>query len=483
MTPRVRHARHGGTKIAYQVVGKGPVDLLVVPGFVSHLGLFWAMPSVAAMFRRLASFSRLIVFDKAGTGLSGPVAHVPTLEERMDEVHAVLDAARSERAALLSLSEGGLMSILFAATYPERTLALALYGAFPCGTYDDQLPSDLREPVEWLTGEMFSTVEHWGEGRAGDQTSWNLGFFERAAATQAMARGMVEVGQKLDVRPALGAVRVPTVVIHRSGDPFPVGVARWMTERIPGARFAELPGDMHPPWRGDTDSVVREIEELVMGAPRDRESDRAFMTVLSAEVAGSEGTVDATARDAFVAEQVERFRGRVAWGVTNGSFGAFDGPTRALRCAHSLTAGAPEALGAPMRVGLHAGEALREHDDLTGIVFQIAAQVARLAGPGEVLASSAVRNLVVGSGLDFVDRGEEELGGVPGRWSLHALSTSPDGSVGSPPSDPTLTASPVDALSTGERLRLTVARRAPGLGRAASRTRAGIVRRRALRSR
>ena len=222
------------------------MDLLVVPGFVSHLGMFWMMPKVTAMFRRLASFSRLILFDKAGTGISDPIDHVPSLEERMDEVHAVLDAAGSERAALLSLSEGGLMSILFAATYPERTVALALYGAFPCGTYDESLPPELREHAEWLGSEMAGVVDHWGDGRAGGKRSWNLGFFERAAANQAMARGMVDVGYKLDVRPALSAVRVPTVVIHRSEDPFPIGAARWMAERIPGARFAELAGGHAP---------------------------------------------------------------------------------------------------------------------------------------------------------------------------------------------------------------------------------------------
>ncbi|HEU0025242.1 MAG TPA: adenylate/guanylate cyclase domain-containing protein [Thermoleophilaceae bacterium] len=479
MPPRTRHARHGEARIAYQVVGHGPVDLLVVPGFVSHLGLFWAMPKVAAMFRRLASFSRLILFDKAGTGISDPIAHVPTLEERMDEVHTVLDAAGSERPALLGLSEGGLMSVLFAATYPERTLALALYGAFPCGTYDDALPAELREHAEWLIDEMSGVVEHWGDGRAGDQTSWNLGFFERAAANQAMARGMVEVGRQLDVRPALAAVRVPTVVIHRSDDPFPIGIARWMAERIPGARFAELPGDMHPPWRGDSDSVVDQIEELVTRAPRDRHADRALMTVLSTDVVGGADPTDPALRDALVAEQVQRFRGRPVKGAGNGAFAAFDGPARAIRCAHAITQKADATVDRPMRAGLHTGEVLVMGDDVAGLTVQIAARVAQLARPGEVLVSSGVKNLVVGSGLDFDDRGEHELGGVPGRWALHALQTASDGGLGPAPMDPALATPAVDALTTGERLRLTVARRAPGLGRAASKTLAGVARRRA----
>ncbi len=332
MPPKTRHARHGGARIAYQVVGKGPVDLLVVPGFVSHLGMFWMMPKVTAMFRRLASFSRLILFDKAGTGISDPIDHVPSLEERMDEVHAVLDAAGSERAALLALSEGGLMAILFAASYPERTAALALYGAFPCGTYDESLPPELREHAEWLASEMAAVVDHWGDGRAGDKRSWNLGFFERAAANQAMAQGMVDVGYKLDVRPALGAVRVPTVVIHRSEDPFPIGAARWMAERIPGARFAELAGDMHPPWRGDMDAVVDQVEALVTAAPSAAQADRALMTVLSRRaprwVAGRDRergaqplprTPDADTRATVC-------------------MATFDGPVRAIRCAHAIVA-------------------------------------------------------------------------------------------------------------------------------------------------
>src|SRR5215213_1375561 len=207
MRPRTRHVRHEGARVSYQVVGDGPVDLLVVPGFISHLDLSWAMPSVTAMYRRLASFSRLILYDKAGTGISDPIGHVPTLEQRMGEVHAVLDAVGSERAVLLGLSEGGLMSVLFAATHPERTRALALYGSFPCGRYDASLPPELRAPAERLAGEMTRVVEDWGEGWISEEKrSWNLGFFERAAATAAMARAMVEVAQGLDVRAALPVV-------------------------------------------------------------------------------------------------------------------------------------------------------------------------------------------------------------------------------------------------------------------------------------
>ncbi len=442
MRPRTRYAEQDGVRIAYQVVGEGPVDLLVVPGFISHLDLSWAMPTVVAMFRRLASFSRLILFDKAGTGISDPIARVPTLEERMGEVNAVLDAAGSERAALLGLSEGGLMSILFAATYPERTRALALFGAFPCGTYDDELPAELREPAELLTAEMFGVVDHWGEGRiSGDKRSWNLGFFERAACSQAMARGMVEVGQQLDVRPALGAVHVPTVVVHRSGDPFPVGVARWMAGRIPGARFVELPGHMHPLWRGDMDSVIDEVEALVTETPLERPPDRAFATILSVD-AGPD----------LAEPHLERFGGRRIAGT--GVLAAFDGPARAVRCAHAI------AGGTALRAGVDAGECEITSEGLTGATLDGARRLAGLAGPGEVLVSSSVRSLVPGSGLGFVDRGK----------GIHALDTADPAALEATPPTPELAVRPIDSLSASERARLLVARYAPVFGRVLSRT-------------
>jgi pimeloyl-ACP methyl ester carboxylesterase len=457
MRPKTQYASHPEGRIAYQVVGQGPVDLLVVPGFISHLDLTWAMPTVAAMYRRLASFSRLILFDKLGTGISDPIAHVPTLEERMDEVLAVLDAAGSERAGVLSLSEGGLMSILFAATHPRRTLALALYGAFPCGSYDEALPAELREPVDALTAEMFAVVEHWGDGRiSGERRSWNLGFFERAAANQAMARGMVEAGRELDVRGALGAVRVPTAVIHRSGDPFPIGAARWMAERIPGARFVELPGYMHPPWRGDMEAVADAVEGLLRDAASAPAPEHELATVLSADVAPSP----------FVSAQLERFGGRPVTGGGNGVLAAFDGPARAIRCAQAIVTAAPAELGATARAGLHTGDLGPGRGAGEPEAARLGAQVAQLAAPGEVLVSHEVKSLVVGSGLAFTDRGEHRVEGVPG--PLHVHGVVPGG--GEPPRDPELARRPVDSLTHGERMRLGVARHAPGFGRLASRT-------------
>ena len=455
MRPRTRYAKHDGVRIAYQVVGKGPVDLLVVPGFISHLDLSWAMPSVTAMFRRLASFSRLIVYDKAGTGISDPIGHVPTLEDRMAEVNAVLNAAGSEHAALLGLSEGSLMSVLFAATYPERTRALALYGAFPCGSYDPELPADLKEPAERLTSEMFRVVEHWGEGWISDEKkSWNLGFFERAAATSAMARGMVEVAQRLDVRPALAAVQAPTVVVHRSGDPFPVGVARWMAGRIPGARFAELPGDMHPLWRGDMHAVVDEIESVVAGAPVPPRPDRTFVTAVSLP--------DGLSAD-LVERQVIRFGGRRTPPVDGIVLLAFDGPVRAIRCAHAIVSS-----DAGLRAGVYAGELEVAGEAPAGTARDAGAGLMERAGAGEVLVSSSARNLVAGSGLSFEDRGSGTYGVV-----------SPTGvDLAPPPPQPELARRSIDSLGAGERLRLLVARRAPGAGRAVSRAVAALRARR-----
>lgn len=405
--------RHDGVPVAYQVVGDGPVDLLLVPGFISHLDLSWAMPSVTAMYRRLASFSRLILYDKAGTGISGQIAHVPTLEQRMDEALAVLDAAGSEQAAILGLSEGGLMSVLFAATHPDRTRALALYGSFPCGRYDDSLPPELRAPAERLSGEMARVVDHWGEGWISEgKRSWNLGFFERAAASAAMARGMVDVARGLDVRPALPVVRAPTLLVHRADDPFPSGGSRWMAAQIPGARFAELAGDMHPLWRGDMDAVVDEIEAHVSSAPASAAHGRRFATLVRTAEGGRE---------------------------------EFSGPVRAIRRAHAEVRGGDAGAGV--------------WSDERDTAAEAAARLQREAGAGEVLVSESARNLVAGAGLEFDERGVLD----PASPGLERTPTAPE-----------LAEDPRDALTASERARLLVARHAPGAGRALSRTAARI---------
>jgi class 3 adenylate cyclase len=495
MPPVTHYAKHGDVSIAYQVVGDGPVDLVMVPGFISHLDLYWTLPDIAAMFRRLASFSRFITFDKPGTGISDPIAHVPTLEERMEDLHAVLDAAGSERAALFGISEGGPMSVLFAATYPERTLALALYGTFPCGMLPGSLPEgmDLATMLprwEQLRADAEDMLEHWGEGRmidifvpslaGSDAMRRATGFFERAAASPRMARGVVEAALKIDVRDVLPTIRVPTVVIHRTGDRVPIEAGRWMAGQIPGARFVELPGNDHTPWNGDMDSVVDEIEELVTGVRRDREPDRALATVMFTDI------VDSTRRaardgdhawrellerhDALVRRQLERFRGREVKTTGDGFLAVFDGPARAIRCARAITDAATDEIGLEVRAGVHTGECELRGDDVGGIAVHIGARVAHIAEPGQVLVSSTVKDLVVGSGLDFTDRGEHDLKGVPGRWRVFAVASSGDGADAlAGRRDPELAVAAIEHMSRGERAQLTVARRAPSVGRATSR--------------
>ena len=424
MRPTTRYAKHGDVNIAYQVVGDGLVDVLLVPGFISHLDLFWTLPEIAAMFRRLASFSRFITFDKPGTGISDPIALVATLEERMEDVHAVLDATESERAALFGISEGGPMSALFAATYPERVTALALYGTFPTWRFEEY-PGVEAEQIARVDAGVADLPDHWGEGRLVDLFMPSLrdsdvlrqtaGLIERAAASPAMARALIDACWRIDVRDVLPAIRVPTVVIHRRDECFPVQAARWMAEQIPGARFVELPGDMHPPWFGDTDAVIDEVQELVTGVRRGREPDRALATVLFTDI------VDSTRRaaelgdrawrellerhEALVRRELERFRGRHVKSTGDGMLATFDGPARAIRCAQALVAEAQDALGLEPRAGVHTGECELIGDDVGGIAVHIGARVAHLAGAGEVLVSSTVRDLVIGSGVSFADRG------------------------------------------------------------------------------
>lgn len=483
--PATHYARHGDVNVAYQVVGEGPVDLLMVPGFISHLDLHWTLPEITAMFRRLGSFSRFITFDKPGTGLSDPIAHVATLEERMEDVHAVLDAAGSERAALFGISEGGPMSVLFAATYPERVSALALYGTFASKNLGLDFDPDRGERIHRL---LDAVIEHWGEGNwidvlmpelaGSDALRQGLALFERAAASPAMARQTMWAALQVDVREVLPAVRVPTLVIHRTDDTFvPVAAARWMAGQIPGARLVELPGDLHLPWYGDTDAVIDEVEELVTGVRRGHEPDRALATVLFTDI------VDSTRRaaqlgdrawrellerhDTLARDELVRFQGRLVKSTGDGILATFDGPGRAIRCAQALALEAPARLELELRAGVHTGECELIGDDVGGIAVHIGARVAHLARAGEVLVSSTVKDLVVGSGLDFVDRGEHELKGVPGRWRIYAVDAQDDAAGTGREPAPSHRAD--QTLGAGDRVQLRLARRAPVVSRAAAR--------------
>ena len=438
--PVTRYADSGGLSIAYQVVGDGPRDLVLVPGWVANVELFWEEPSCAHWLRRLASFSRLILFDKRGTGLSDrvSVAELPTLEQRMDDVRAVMDAVGSEHAALYGYSEGGPMCALFAATYPGRTLALIMDGGYPRRTRTDDYPwgPTEEEHERWLEEIRAG----WGgpvglatraPSRAEDPRfrEWWARFL-RMSASPGAALALSRMNADFDVRHLLPAIRVPTLILHRPGElVFDAAGSRYMADRIPGARYVELPGIDHLPWVGEADATLDEIEEFLTGVRRAVEPDRALATVLFTDIVDSTGRAaergDRRWRDlldahhAAVRRELARFRGREVGTAGDGFLAAFDGPARALRCAAAIV-GAVRPLGLEVRAGLHTGEVEPVGDDVAGIAVHIAARVAALAGPGEVLASGTVKDLVAGSGIRFADRGTHVLKGVPDVWRLFA---------------------------------------------------------------
>ena len=439
MPPTTRYAKSGDVHIAYQVVGEGPLDLVLVPGWVSHVENAWEEPSFARFLRRLTSFCRLILLDRRGTGLSDPVATLPTLEQRMDDVRAVMDAVGSERATLFGISEGGPMCILFAATYPDRTAALVLYGTFARGLSDPEYPWGItptqmerllaRIDREWGTG---ITAKLFARSIAHDEQhvqSW--GRFERLAVSPGAARVLLQIAFDSDVRHVLPSIRVPTLVLHRSGDPaIHVDGARYMAERIPGAKYVELPGGDHFPWTGDMDAILDEVEEFLTGARHGPEADRVLATVLFTDIVGAtERAVELGDRQwryllerhhSLVRRELHRFRGREVDTAGDSFFATFDGPARAIRCARAIR-DTVASLGITIRAGLHTGECEVMGDKISGIAVHIGARVVGQAGPGEILVSSTVKDLVAGSSLRFVDHGVHALKGVPGEWRLFAV--------------------------------------------------------------
>ncbi len=437
--PRVRYAKSGDVHIAYQVVGDGPLDLVFVNGFVDHLEVQWEFPPLASFLNRLASFSRLILFDKRGTGLSDRVAALPTLEQRMDDVRAVMEAVGAKRAALLGLSEGGPMSALFAATYPDRTAALIMLGSYSRYVRDAGCPW-ARTGDEWQV--ILDSIEtSWGTGQmlplfspslAGDEAAVQLqGRFERMAASPGAAIAVLRMALDIDIRHLLPAIRVPTLIVHRTGDRVcEVQGSRYMAERIPGAKYVELPGDDHAPWTGDSSAVLDAIEEFLTGQRHEPEYDRVLATVLFTDIVGSteraaelgDGRWRAVLDNhhAAVRRELTRFRGREVKTLGDGFLATFDGPARAIRCACAIRDGV-RPLGIEVRAGLHTGECEWRGDDVGGIAVHIGARVAAKAGPGEVVVSSTVKDLVAGSGLRFADRGVHSLKGIPGKWRLFAV--------------------------------------------------------------
>ena len=443
MAPETRYARSGDVNIAYQVTGAGPRDLVYVPGWVSNIELMWEEPAMARFLERLASFSRLILFDKRGTGLSDRVSNeeLPTLEQRMDDVRAVLETVGSERAALFGHSEGGNMCVLFAATYPERTAALITLGCFAKRRDpDDDYPwaptaenrQETAADVEREWGHLRAEdVEYYAPSRVADeQFVRNLERYLRRAASPGAAAALVRMNSYIDVREVLRTIRVPTVILHRTGD-HDVNVAegRYLASKIPGAKFVELAGADHWISAGDTDAVADEIEEFLTGTRPVPEPDRVLATVLFTDIVGSteraakmgdRGWRDLLgAHDAAVRRELERFRGREVDTAGDGFLATFDGPARAVRCA--ISAGeAVRELGMEIRAGVHTGECELDGRKIRGIAVHTGARVASLARAGEVLISHTVKDLVAGSGLGFEDRGVHELKGVPGEWRLYA---------------------------------------------------------------
>jgi class 3 adenylate cyclase/pimeloyl-ACP methyl ester carboxylesterase len=447
--PATQYARSGDYHIAYQTIGDGPVDLVYVPGWISHLDLYWEEPSIALFLRRLASFSRLIVFDKRGIGLSDPVpiSSMPTLEERMDDVRAVLDAAESARAAVLGQGYGCPIAMLFAASHPERVSALVLYSTtvkagvrtadFPWGPTPDEHRAWEEEGGSWGTDEFAASwVARLAPSAVGDArfTEWAARMM-RAAASPATADAFTRMNALMDAREVLPLIRVPTLVLERADAHMPKGPvdmppleeARYVVERIPGAKLVTVRGQDYLPWIGDSESIVSEVARFVTGAAPARTADRVLVTVLFTDLVGSTERAaelgDARWREllerhnALVRSYLVEYRGHEIDRAGDGFLATFDGPARAIRCAQAITASAARE-GLEIRAGVHSGEVELLEQGIGGIAVHVGARVAEKAAPGEVLVTSTVRDLVAGSGIEFSERGEHSLKGVPGSWSL-----------------------------------------------------------------
>jgi class 3 adenylate cyclase len=438
VVPETRYARAGEVHIAYQVVGDGPVDVAYVPPQLQQVEHLWAEPRVAAFFERLARFSRLILFDRRGTGLSDPIASTTTLEEQMEDLTAVLDAVGSEQAALFAQSEGAAMAMLYAATHPERTRALVLYAGMARITSAPgyEWPGTPQER-ERRVAEIFA---HWGEGArleliapslAGDVAlrRW-FARLERLSASPGALRLLFDIGGETDVRDVLPSIAAPTLVLHRREDQLiDVRHSRYLAERIPDARYVELEGRDNLIIAGDSDRILAEVERFLTGTHTPPEPERVLATVMFTDIVGSTETAarlgdrawrELLARhDDLSRMQLARFRGRAVKSLGDGILATFDGPARAIRCALELRDAVRE-LGVELRAGLHTGECESIGEDVGGLAVHIGARVGALAAPREVLVSNTVKDLVVGSGIDFADRGEHALKGVPGTWRLWA---------------------------------------------------------------
>jgi class 3 adenylate cyclase len=500
------YAPCGDLSLAYQVFGDGPIELVFVGSFVSHLELTWAQPEFKAFFEQLATFCRVVLFDNAGVGLSDPVPKIRTLDDRAAEIGAVMDAAGFEKAVVFGLGEGATAAIVFAATRPERTRALILTGSYSfveaTGWDDlDRDPAELRARGVAKLGEDYTpSVEQfarlqefgravrsaWGSGAAlgislpSVRSTRQLATFERMSASPGMARASIEASFRIDVRPILSTITAATLVVHARDDIVAVQAGRYLADHIPGARYLEVDGADHAPWFTEPDKILTEIEEFLTGShAAPAQSHRALRTVLFTDMVASTEHAAATGDRRWravlqrfgeiTAELTERFGGTVVKSTGDGYLATFDGPTQAIRCAEALRADA-ESLAIQIRAGIHTGECELLDTDIGGIAVHIAARILGRAGAGEILVSRTVRDLVVGSGTGFEDRGSVELRGVPGTWQLLAVNRhgpAPGSAEAELSSTPT--PGPRTAMRRSDRAVELIARRTPWILRGMAR--------------
>lgn len=442
MPGKTRYATNGNVSVAYQVVGDGPRDLLLTTGWVVSMESIWEDPLYAEFVERLASFSRVILWDKRGTGMSDRVSAdaLPTLEDRMEDLNAVLDAAGARDPALVGLSEGALLCALFAATYPDRLSALVLYGGWASSLPKEDSPGIMgREEsrrfirhVREIWGDSGDLLWLWAPSVAEDARArawWDRALTTGASPSAALA--WLQMSGSMDIRAALPAISAPTLVVHRSDDRIiPVENGRYVAKQIPNAKYVELDGQDHLWWFGRQEALLDEIEVFLTGSRESGDSRRALMTILFTDVVDSTKRLSelgdrrwrelSAAHHRDVRIQLERFRGREVNAMGDGYLATFDGPARAIRSADAILERSRE-LGLSVRAGLHTGECELIGDEISGIAVNIGARVGALAEGGEVLVSSTVRDLVIGSGIEFADRGTHALKGVPGEWRVFAV--------------------------------------------------------------
>ena len=440
--PETRYAKtRDGIHVAYEVFGEGPFDVVFANSWCSHAEFSWSNPTIARFYERLSSFCRLVLFDKRGTGSSDPIVGVPTMEDRTDDIRAVMDAAGIEKAALFGGSEGAATCAVFAATYPERTSALVMFSPFIVGVADDECPWawswEVWDLVKETMAETWGTpygsgVEFVTPSLTGNQTAMEwYGRYFRAACSPAMAVALLNINTEIDIRPVLTTIRVPTLVLHRIDETWVnVNYGRYAAAKISGARLVELEGTDHYPWEQDAEAVLGEIQEFLTGERIEPDDDRVLATVLFTDIVESTALAARSgdrswgellnAHDAMVRRQLTRFAGQEIKSTGDGFLATFDGPARAIKAALAIREGGAR-LGLDIRAGLHTGEIERRGADIGGIAVHLGQRVSAIAGAREVVVSSTVKDLVAGSGIEFEDRGERELKGVPGEWHLFAV--------------------------------------------------------------